>query len=164
MLRSGEFGGQIGSARHLLEQFHRLRRRVARRTILHEVTGALVAGVHGARHTAAPLYAAGADRVPADYDLACFIAMKDHHCIAYVRIGLNSFAACNDGHTSHAALPCSLTTVTAVGRFSVRPLPQFPRMCPQFWKDHTRVTLHGIHPRIRDLQVSMISSLNDLVY
>ena len=54
----------------------------------------------------------GTDGVRADYELASFVELKDHHCIAYVRTGQNSFAAYNDGYTSYATLPAAAEQIS----------------------------------------------------
>ena len=53
--------------------------------------------VHAPLRISVPL---GADGLRADYELASFVELKDSQCIAYVRIGPNSFVAYDDGCTS----------------------------------------------------------------
>jgi hypothetical protein len=47
-----------------------------------------------------------------DYELVSFVELKDSHCIAYVRIGPNSFVAYDDGCTSYATLPVAAEQIT----------------------------------------------------
>jgi hypothetical protein len=65
--------------------------------------------VHAPLQISVPL---GRDGRRADYELASFAELKDSHCVAYVRIGQNSFVAYDDGCSSHATLPMTAEKVT----------------------------------------------------
>ena len=59
------------------------------------------------------------DGIRADHELASAVELKHLHCIAYVRLGQNSFAAYNDGYTSYAALPAAAEQIMIMGFVSL---------------------------------------------